>query len=83
MWLGGRKEGNGYQGNLMDGTGGDDGHSCVDRGERLRKNAGTPLETPDRKITVTQRCRAENEQLGKGHSCGAAIDRRGMATKET
>ena len=66
MWLGGRKEGNGYQGNLMDGTGGDDGHSCTHRGERLRQNAGTPLETPDRKITVTQRRRAENEQLGKG-----------------
>ena len=47
MWLGGRKEGNGYQGNLMDGTGGDDGHSCVDRGERLRRNAGTSLEAPN------------------------------------
>ena len=66
----------------MGGTGEDDGHSCVDRGERLRKNAGTPLETPDRKITVTQRCRAENEQLGKGHSCGAAEARKIIAAEE-
>ena len=66
----------------MGGTGGDDGHSCVDRGERLRKNAGTPLEAPDRKITVTQRCRAENEQLGKGHSCGAAEARKIIAAEE-
>ena len=82
MWLGGEKEGNGDQGNLMYGTGGDDGHSCTHRGERLRKNAGTPLETPDRKITVTQRRRAENEQLGKGHSCGAAEARKIIAAEE-
>ena len=82
MWLGGRKEGNGYQGNLMDGTGGDDGHSCVDRGERLRKNAGTPLETPDRKITSHPKVPCRERTGRQGHSCGAAEARKRTAAEE-
>ena len=38
--------------------------------------------SPRPKFTVTRRCRAENVQLGKGHSCGAAEARRRMAAKE-
>ena len=38
--------------------------------------------SPRPKFTVTWRCRAENVQLGKGHSCDAAEARRRMAAKE-
>ena len=34
------------------------------------------------KFTVTQRCRAENEQRGQGQSCGAAVARRRVAAKK-
>ena len=52
----------------------------VERGcERMQEHHWKP---PTEKSQVTQRCRAENEQLGKGHSCGAAEARKIIAAEE-
>ena len=47
--------------------------------ERMQEHHWKP---PTEKSQVTQRCRAENEQLGKGHSCGAAEARKIIAAEE-
>ena len=52
----------------------------VERGcERMQEHHWKP---PTEKSQSPKRCRAENEQLGKGHSCGAAEARKIIAAEE-